>query len=256
MSNVKSTRIRVWDLPTRLFHWLLVGLIVCAWASYEFSHKIGDTGMLWHRLNGYAIIVLVLWRLLWGVAGSPASRFVNFVVWPWTAARYGIDLIHGRDRHFLGHNPLGSYMIIALLVGVAVQGMLGLFSTEHNSVTWGPLSHLVSESASEWYTKTHDWFFENVLLFLIGAHIVANVFYRLVKKDPLIEAMVTGSKPAGDYEDAKMAGAGQNEPADPGFATGDVAPARGTMARALLCLAIAIAIFVAVIKGLGGKLYY
>jgi cytochrome b len=70
MSNKKSSRVHVWDLPTRIFHWLLVTLIFCAWASYEFNEVFGDTSLLWHRMNGYAILVLVIWRLLWGVAGS------------------------------------------------------------------------------------------------------------------------------------------------------------------------------------------
>ena len=108
MANAKQTRVRVWDVPTRVFHWLLVTLIACSWLSYEFNELVGDPELVWHRYNGYAILVLVIWRLLWGIVGSPASRFVNFITWPWNALRYGIDLVRQRERHYLGHNPLGS----------------------------------------------------------------------------------------------------------------------------------------------------
>ena len=257
MTESKQARVRVWDLPTRIFHWLLVILIFCAWASFQFSEKFGDASLFWHRMNGYAILVLVLWRLLWGIVGSPASRFANFLVWPWTAARYGLDLVRGRDRYFLGHNPLGSYMILALLALVSLQGMLGLFATEHNNVAWGPLSLLIDETKSEELTKYHVWLFENVILVFIAAHVAANVLYRVIKKDQLIEAMVIGTKPAADYEDQTVAIAGAETKAGP---TMDIAQAYavpgGTILRALICLALAVAIFAGGIIGLGGKLFY
>jgi cytochrome b len=254
MSSENSSRVRVWDLPTRIFHWLLVTLIFCAWASYEFNEVFGDSSLLWHRMNGYAILVLVIWRLLWGFAGSPTSRFANFLAWPWNAARYGLDLIRGRDRHYLGHNPLGSYMIVALLAIVATQGILGLFSTEHNSVTWGPLSLLISDELSALLTKYHEWMFENVLLIFIALHIIANVLYRLIKKDKLIEAMVIGTKPAGKYEDQRLAAEPVADADGKVLADAGAMP-QGTMVRALICLALAIAIFVGAIYGLGGKLF-
>ncbi len=86
MSKTTQLRVRVWDLPTRIFHWLLVTLIVCAWASFEFNDKVGDPELIWHRYNGYAISILVLWRILWGIVGSPASRFATFLTWPWIAS--------------------------------------------------------------------------------------------------------------------------------------------------------------------------
>jgi cytochrome b len=241
MASTKFAQVRIWDLPTRLFHWLLVLLIICAWVSFEFSEVVGDGELLWHRMNGYAILILVIWRLLWGLVGSPASRFANFISWPWSAARYGLDLVRGRDRHFLGHNPLGAYMIIALLALVGLQGVLGLYSTEHNSVTWGPLGVVVSDKLSATLTKWHVWMFENVLIIFIAAHIAANVLYRIVKKDRLIEAMVTGSKPAGDYEDVQLQ---------------ITANAAGVWFRAVICLAAAIMIFAGAIVAMGGKLFY
>ena len=234
--------VRVWDLPTRLFHWSLVVLIVCAWASFEFSDLVGDKTLLWHRLNGYAVLILLIWRVLWGLVGSPSARFATFLAWPWTAAAHAVDLIRGRDRHYLGHNPLGAYMIIALVAVVATQGTLGLMATEHNYVTWGPLTALAgSDERSIELAKWHVWMFDSVLLGLIALHIAANVLYRLIKKDRLIEAMVTGTKPPGSYEDEdRLANAEINRP----------------LLRAFVCLVLAAAIFAGAIKALGGKLFY
>ena len=199
-------RVRVWDIPTRLFHWSLVFCIASAWVSFRYSEVIGDNTMRWHRWNGYAILVLLVFRVIWGFAGSSTSRWTSFVRWPWAAAGYALDLLRGRSRHFLGHNPAGTYMVLGLLAVVAVQGGLGLFTVEHNDTgADGPLYLLVSEATYVKLSKWHTWVFYNVLLPLIALHIVANTLYAFVKKDPLIRAMVTGDKPAGTYEDENEA---------------------------------------------------
>lgn len=250
MSGSSSQRVPVWDLPTRLFHWLLVVLVLSSWVSFEFNETIGDPELVWHRYNGYAILILVLWRLLWGIVGSPASRFANFLAWPWTAMRYGLDLARNREAHYLGHNPLGSYMILALLALLALQGTLGLFATEHNSVMWGPLAPLISDESSEWFGEIHGWLFEAILLIVIAIHIAANILYRVVKKDQLIEAMVIGTKPAADYQDqAAIVGATPDQAAA-------TATPPGTLLRALICLVVAVAVFAGAIIGAGGKLFY
>lgn len=250
MSNFPSKRVPVWDLPTRLFHWLLVLLVLASWVSFEFNETFGDPELVWHRYNGYAILILVIWRLLWGIVGSPASRFANFLVWPWTALRYGLDLARNREPHYLGHNPLGSYMILALLALLALQGILGLFATEHNSVMWGPLAPLISDESSEWYGEVHGWLFEAILLIVIAIHVTANILYRVVKKDQLIEAMVIGTKPAAAYRDqAAIVGTTPDQPAT-------TATAPGTMLRALICLVVAVALFAGAIIAAGGKLFY
>ena len=248
-----KARISAWDLPTRIFHWLLVTLILCAWISFEFNDRIGDTFLLWHRINGYAICVLLLWRVLWGFVGSPTSRFVNFFAWPWTAAKYGLDLIRGRDRHFLGHNPLGTYMIVALVAAISVQAITGLVATEHNYVTWGPLSNAVASETSETLTSWHTWMYFNVLIVLIGIHITANILYGLVKKDPLIRAMITGTKPAGDYEDAPTAMVAADAKTPAMAATIIPVPRRRPLLVALMCLGVAVAIFMGTVYSLGGK---
>jgi cytochrome b len=233
-----AEKVRAWDLPTRIFHWLLLFVILSAWVSYEFSEAIGDNTMKWHRYNGYAAMVLIVWRLLWGVVGSSTSRFSSFVTWPWNAARYGADLVRGRDRHYLGHNPLGTYMVLALLGLVFVQTMLGMLATEHNFLTWGPLAPLISEEATKFATHWHQEVFD-VLKILIFVHIIANVLYAVVKREPLIRAMVTGTKPAVEYVDTREAEIGG-------------AP----LLRAFVCLLVASGIVLGGILALGGKLFY
>jgi cytochrome b len=228
--------VRAWDLPTRLFHWTLVVLVACAWVSHHYSERLGDYTLKWHRWNGYAILVLIVFRLLWGFVGSSTSRFSRFVKWPWSAAGYGLDLLRGRDRHFLGHNPLGTYMILALLALLAVQGIFGLYTLEHNDTVAGPLKRTVSEPWVKFFTHWHRWGYYYILGF-IALHILANVGYQAVKKDPLITGMITGRKPAADYEDAREA----DLVARP-------------MLRALICLAIAAAIVFGGIWLLGGNL--
>jgi cytochrome b len=196
--------VRAWDWPTRAFHWTLVFCILSAWVSFRFADRIGDPTLIWHRWNGYMLLVLIVFRLIWGFAGSSTSRFAAFVTWPWNAASYALDMLRGRKRAFLGHNPLGAWMILMLLGAVALQGALGLFSLEHNELVAGPLKRLIAHETSEAVTKWHVWFF-NVILALAVVHILANVLYGLVKKEPLVRAMITGVKPAEAYEDQREA---------------------------------------------------
>lgn len=213
--------------------------MLCAWVSFRYAEAIGDFTLRWHRWNGYAVLVLIVFRLIWGFAGSSTARFFTFVRWPWDAARYGIAMLRGGGRHFLGHNPLGTYMVLALLGLVALQAGLGLFVVEHNdSGAYGPLYRLVSEETYKKLTVWHRWLFYWGLLLLIPVHVLANVLYGLVKKDPLIRAMVTGTKPAGDYEDA-----------------GGAVFIERPMGRASTCLVIAAAIVFGGILALGGKLW-
>ncbi len=234
---VDTTRsVRVWDWPTRAFHWALVTCIVSAWASAEFAAKLGDPTLKWHRWNGYAILVLVTFRLIWGVAGSSTARFSAFIRSPITAARYGLDLLKGRPRHFLGHNPLGAWMILALLVAVAAQGILGLYTLEHNEITAGPLKRTISDATTEIVSKLHVRGY-NVILALVCVHVLANSLYGLFKGEPLIQAMVTGRKPPKTYEDQP-----------------EMQPASGLAMRAALSLLAAVAIVFGTITLLGGRI--
>ncbi len=238
-SPIAKNNVRAWDVPTRVFHWSLVLLLINAWASFQFAETFADNTMRWHRYNGYAILILLVWRVLWGFAGSSTSRWSAFLRWPWTTARYALDTWHGRERPFLGHNPLGSYMIVALLCAVALQATLGLMTVEHNDVTWGPLYKLLSEANQKRVNYFHVRLLNYLIWPLIAAHITANIFYAVWKRDPLVKAMVTGVKPAADYEDQAEA-----------------VIVRRPILRALVCLALAAGIVFGAIGGLGGKLFY
>ena len=236
-NSEKARQVRAWDLPTRLFHWTLALSILAAWASWRFSEVIADHSLSVHRWTGHFILVLLVFRLLWGLVGSSTSRLSRVLSWPWTAAGYGLDLVRGASRHYLGHNPLGSYMILALFAATAVQAGLGLFTVEHNDLTAGPLYKLVSEARQEAISILHRKWFYYVLLVLIPLHILVNIGYQLIKGDPLVRAMVTGRKPESDYADEAEA---------------QVVSAAGL--KAVLCLVAAAGLVFGTIFALGGKM--
>jgi cytochrome b len=232
----KLRSVRAWDWPTRAFHWCLVFCIASAWVSFNFAGKIGDPTLIWHRWNGYAILVLVVFRLIWGVAGSSTSRLSALIHSPKTTATYAVDTMKGRSRPYLGHNPLGSWMIIALLLIVATQSVLGLFTLEHNELVAGPLKRTISDGLTEFLSKWHVRGF-NIILAFVAMHVLANSLYGLIKKDPLIRAMVTGEKPAIPYADAAEARIVAN-----------------VTLRAALCLLASIATVFGTITVLGGRI--
>jgi cytochrome b len=200
MTGSSQHQVRAWDWPTRAFHWLLVALMLSAWLSHRFSGTVGDPMLVWHRWNGYAILVLIVFRLLWGVVGSSTSRFARFVRGPGFTLRYALDFMRGRKRAYLGHNPLGTVMILVLLAAVLAQGILGLFTLEHNDIVAGPLKRLISDAATERASALHVRGL-NVILIFVCIHIVANLAYAFLAREPLVKAMVTGRKPAAAYED-------------------------------------------------------
>lgn len=200
-----NTRVLAWDLPTRLFHWGIVLLIISAWISYRYAESFNDYLLKWHRWNGLAILTLLVWRLMWGFAGSSTAHFASFVRGPRAVLGYARDLFSNQPRRFLGHNPLGALMVLAMLATLLAQACLGLFTVEHNGLTAGPLYRLVSTATTKWASHWHHVVFENVLLPLIAIHIAANILYGLVKREPLIQAMLTGRKPVAPYEDEDTA---------------------------------------------------
>jgi cytochrome b len=236
-TTVPAAPVPAWDLPTRVFHWTLVALILCAWASFEFSEELGDPRLVWHRWNGLAVLTLIVWRILWGLAGPSSVRFRSFVRGPSAALTYARDLYDGTPRHFIGHNPLGGFVILALIGLVAAIGTLGLFTLEHNDLATGPLYKYAGEAWAKIWTSWHRFLFEPILIILIAVHVTANVLYGVVKKEPLIPAMITGKKPAADYEDMALS-----------------APISNPVSRAVALLAIAATIVFGGILALGGKL--
>jgi cytochrome b len=232
-----SARVPAWDLPTRLFHWTLLILVVAAWATYEFSESLGDETLVLHRANGLALLILLVWRLLWGIFGSSTARFATFVRGRRQVVAYASGLFSGRNRAYLGHNPLGALMVVALLQILFAIAALGLFATDDSDLAGGPLYRLVGEATNALSARLHDRIFNAVLLPLAALHILINVLYTFVKKEPLIQAMIRGTKPAAAYADAPHAEISS-----------------GTGLRALICLAAAAVIVLGGIVALGGNL--
>lgn len=177
----------VWDLPTRLFHWTLAILMIVQWWTAEQSST-----MNWHLWGGYAVLTLVLFRLIWGALGSETVRFSSFVRGPRAVLDYFKALLRGEAPHYLGHNPMGGWSIVAMLFLLLAQAITGLFANDDIMIE-GPLYGWVSKGASDWLTTVHQLNF-NLLLALIAVHLSAVFFYLLVKRDNLIHPMLSGCK--------------------------------------------------------------
>jgi cytochrome b len=173
--------VAVWDWPVRFVHWSLVLLIPFSWWSAE-NEEIG-----WHLWSGFTVLFLILFRLLWGFWGSSTARFRSFVRGPRQLVSY---LRAPGDWRDVGHTPLGALSVVALLGLILLQVALGLLVSDENGVVSGPLNRLVSFDNAELARDLHGALF-NVLLGLIGLHVVAILVYRLRGKR-LVRAMVTG----------------------------------------------------------------
>lgn len=185
-----SMKIRVWDLPTRVFHLALIVLIALQFASGEFELF----PMRWHYWFGYATLTLVVFRILWGLFGSQTSRFSDFVRGPVSVARYLRSLFKGEPAPRLGHNPLGGWSVLLILACLLVQTVTGLFSSD-DIMTDGPLVNLVTHDTVETMTWLHH-LNENILLLLISLHVIAAIGYLLIRHDNLITPMISGRKDA------------------------------------------------------------
>ena len=175
----RAAKQRVWDLPTRLFHWLLAGLIAFSWWSIKYHHTD------WHIWSGCAILTLLIFRLLWGFVGSSTARFANFVRGPRSLAAYWSGKWTG-----IGHNPLGAWSVLTILAAVAVQVGLGLVAQDEDGIYMGPLAGLVTSDTSDKARDIHELWF-NVILALIALHVLAIVYYRARGKK-LTLPMITG----------------------------------------------------------------
>ncbi|MCP5371468.1 MAG: cytochrome b/b6 domain-containing protein [Hyphomicrobiales bacterium] len=191
--HVEKSKIRVWDLPVRLFHWLLVVLVA---VSIYTGLTGGLKGMDLHMVSGQAILCLVAFRVLWGFIGSRHARFVHFVRGPRAMLAYLRDSRAGR-AWTPGHNPLGALSVLAMLALLAVQGTTGLFANDDIFLE-GPLAAKVSKGTSDYLTFIHH-LAADALFILIGLHLAAILGYLVVKRDNLVTPMVTGRKvpPAG-----------------------------------------------------------
>jgi cytochrome b len=185
---VNFERVKIWDGPVRITHWALVLLIGFSW----WSGKEGGLTLTWHLWSGYAILTLVLFRLVWGFVGSSTARFSSFVRGPGAVAEYLRTLGHRKVSGHAGHNALGGWSVVLLILAIAVQAATGLFAND-DIMTEGPLVRHVSKSVSDFLTTVHHYNFW-VLLGLAGVHVAAVAFYLLYKSENLVAAMVTGVK--------------------------------------------------------------
>ena len=185
---------KVWDLPTRLVHWSLVVFIALSWWSVE--NKRMDI----HYWSGLILLGLLVFRLYWGFAGPETARFAQFIKGPRAVAGYLSKLFKPDYRASFGHNPLGALSVVALLLAVAVQVGLGLFASDTDYISAGPLNRLIKDNdLIETITDWHEDFF-NVLLAVIGLHLVAIAFYLVVKRINLVGPMLTGRRKAANVE--------------------------------------------------------
>jgi cytochrome b len=178
--------VEAWDVPTRVFHWSIVILIALAWWSAE--ERLLD----WHRRAGYAILCLLIFRILWGFAGTRSARFASFCKTPAQVVRYvRSDMFSRSSATTIGHNPLGGWSVVAMLATMLLQTFLGLFAVDVDGIESGPLSYLVSFDVGRIAAQVHHCVF-NALLCLIGLHMAAILFHQLYKKQNLTQRMITG----------------------------------------------------------------
>ncbi len=179
----------VWDLPLRLTHWALVVCVAGAWAT----HYAGTEWFAWHRRFGYATLVLVTFRIVWGFAGTRHARFASFLRGPRAVVAFL------RDRGSVataGHNPLGALSVIAMLAVLLVQAVTGLYSNDEIANA-GPFFGWISQETSNRVAAVHEAN-SNVLLALIALHLVAIGWYTVRVRRPIVRAMLTGRKAAAD----------------------------------------------------------
>lgn len=191
-------QVRVWDLPTRLFHWALAASVI----ALVVSGSLGGNFMEIHLKLGYLVLSLLLFRLVWGVLGGRWSRFCAFVYSPRTVLRY----LQGRGtpEHDVGHTPLGALSVFAMLAALLAQAVTGLISDDEIAF-FGPLTRLVSNETVQFATGYHTEFGKPLVIVLVGLHLLALAYYKWIKGQRLVQAMVTGDKilqhPAADTRD-------------------------------------------------------
>lgn len=199
-TSAPGVPIKVWDLPVRLFHWTLVLLLV---ALATTGYLKGDW-MTWHMRCGYALLTLVFFRILWGFAGSTHARFRSFLAGPGEAVAFGKKILARAPAHSAGHNPLGGWMVLVLLLALLFQVGTGLFAND-DILFEGPLAGLVSKAWSDRLTGWHYWNV-NLIWVLVGTHVAAVLYHWFIMKEDLVIAMFSGVKHLPDAEARRAAG--------------------------------------------------
>ena len=179
-------RVLVWEAPVRLFHWALALLVVFSYATA----KLGGSWMEWHMRSGYAILALLLFRVAWGFAGGTTARFASFLRGPTAAAAYLRSRIARRDPGLVGHNPLGGWMVVVLLLVLGAQAFSGLF-VDDEIATQGPLYVKASGAWVEKMNALHGYN-EWVIVGAVLLHVAAVLAYQFALRVDLVGPMVHG----------------------------------------------------------------
>jgi cytochrome b len=174
-----TAKIKVWDAPVRIFHWTFVVLILAAWFTGEWR---GERFPI-HAYIGYAAGIVLFFRVIWGFVGSSYARFSDFVYSPGKTLKYALEVMKAAPSRYVGHNPLGGWMIMLMIVVIGVTIVSGIL---------GPIDHDMEE--------IHEFLGENIILILVGLHILGVIVDSIMTKENLARAMVTGEKPAELYE--------------------------------------------------------
>jgi cytochrome b len=219
--------VRVWDLPTRLFHWALFVSVV----ALVISGQVGGNALVWHMRIGLVVLALLGFRLVWGLVGGRWSRFASFLYAPGTVLRYLRGQARPGEWLDVGHNPLGSFSVFALLALLVVQVATGLVADDEIATT-GPLNRYVSTALGLQATWWHADVGKVLLMVLVLLHIGAIVYYRLRKGHDLVTPMIRGDKPLPPEVPASVDSAGTR-----------------VLAAVLLALWAAVAVWVARLGG-------
>jgi cytochrome b len=185
MAESPPFRARLWDGPTRIVHWAVVILVGFSWWAGEAGR------MNWHRWAGYAVLGLLVFRLLWGFVGSASARFASFVRGPAATLAYARTLPLRAHAETPGHNPLGAWSVLAILATLVAQVVTGLFAVDIDGVESGPLSDRVDFDLGRSFAEWHHWSFW-ALEALVALHVAAIVFYAAYKRANLVRPMITG----------------------------------------------------------------
>lgn len=179
-------RILIWDIPTRLSHWLMAALIAAAYLTWRLNW------MDWHAKAGDAVLTLLVFRLLWGFFGSETARFSRFLASPQAAARHLTQVIRREPDRQAGHNPAGGWMVVLLLAFLFVEALSGLYVANDVAVE-GPFTELTPAPVANAITALH-WIFWDALLAAVALHVVAIAIYAAAKGQDLLTPMLTGCK--------------------------------------------------------------
>jgi cytochrome b len=184
--NPGLRRVRVWDLPTRLFHWAVVLLVMAAYATWQLNW------MDWHTRCGYAVLALALFRILWGFFGSETARFRRFLATPRAAARHLLHALHREPDRQAGHNPAGGWMVLLLVLLLLGEALSGLY-VDNEVADQGPLSELTPAWVANAIAALHSILWD-ALLAAVALHLLAILVYAAAKRHNLLRPMITGWK--------------------------------------------------------------